>query len=137
MPIEAPYSVRVNQCGLCLEIAMLSRMVTTSVPWIALPVFLIALLISPTQGYCDDDVLRSTHDAPLVFNDGPSTVGDDGLVEVKTNDPKCPKILWYPPLGHFICMPPEVAVGNGGTNAGRNNAPKGSPSGNPGRSSRR
>ena len=74
-----------------------------------LTLLLSALLSAPALGHCDDDTLRSTLDPMLTFNDGPSIPGDDGLVEVKTNDPKCPKILWYPPLGHFICMPPEIA----------------------------
>ena len=116
---------------------MFTRTVLTTVVRFALAVFLFLLLGTPTQGYCDDDTLRSTYNGDLVFNDGRSTVGNDGLVEVKTNDPKCPKILWYPPLGHFICMPPDVAVGNGEPSSGRNSSSRGGSNANTGRSSKR
>jgi hypothetical protein len=76
---------------------MFTNKVTTTKFWVSLPLFLVALLVTPSKGYCDDDVFGATPDGGLTFNDGSSTVGNDGLVEVKTNDPKCPKILWYPP----------------------------------------
>jgi hypothetical protein len=116
---------------------MFTNKVTTTKFWVSLPLFLVALLVTPSKGYCDDDVFGATPDGGLTFNDGSSTVGNDGLVEVKTNDPKCPKILWYPPLGHFICMPPDVAAGNGGTSSERNSTSKGSANAIPGRTSKR
>ena len=112
---------------------MFTNKVTTTKFWVSLPLLLVALLVTPSKGYCDDDILKSNSDGGLTFNDGPSTVGSDGLVEVITNDPKCPKILWYPPIGHFICMPPDVPV----TSSGRNAASKASSNASPGRTSKR
>ena len=54
---------------------MFTNKVTTTKFWIFLPLFLVALLVTPSKGYCDDDILKSNPDGGLTFNDGRSTVG--------------------------------------------------------------
>ena len=58
---EIAVSVRSHPWGLFLEHTMFSRTVMTTVVRIALAVFLFLLLGTSTQGYCDDDTLRSTY----------------------------------------------------------------------------
>ena len=54
---------------------MFTNKVTTTKFWIFLPLFLVALLVTPSKGYCDDDILKSNPDGGRTFNDGRSTVG--------------------------------------------------------------